>query len=75
MRDPEAVATLVNATHRLHGRLDLVFNNAGIGRGGRVEELAVTHWDRVIDINLRGPVGQVAEDGGAAAFSDDRHLH
>jgi NADP-dependent 3-hydroxy acid dehydrogenase YdfG len=31
-------------------------NNAGIGIGGDVEELEVEHWDRAIDVNLRGVV-------------------
>ena len=38
------------------GRLDLMFNNAGLGIGGPVEELALAHWDRAIDVNLRGVV-------------------
>ncbi|HTY97182.1 MAG TPA: SDR family oxidoreductase [Solirubrobacteraceae bacterium] len=37
-----------------HGRLDLLFNNAGIGIGGPVEELELAHWERTIDVNLRG---------------------
>ena len=39
-----------------HGQLDLMFNNAGIAIGGMVEELTLDHWDRVIDVNLRGVV-------------------
>ena len=37
-----------------HGRLDLLFNNAGIGIGGPVEELGLEHWERTLDVNLRG---------------------
>ena len=33
-----------------------MFNNAGLGIGGPVEELALAHWDRAIDVNLRGVV-------------------
>jgi NAD(P)-dependent dehydrogenase (short-subunit alcohol dehydrogenase family) len=39
-----------------HGRLDLLFNNAGIGIGGPVEELGLAHWERTLDVNLRGVV-------------------
>jgi len=39
-----------------HGRVDLLFNNAGIGVGGPVEELALAHWERTLDVNLRGVV-------------------
>jgi len=60
VRDAPAVAALVTATHQRHGRLDVMVNNAGIGVGGEVEELTVAHWDRVIDVNLRGVVHGVA---------------
>jgi NAD(P)-dependent dehydrogenase (short-subunit alcohol dehydrogenase family) len=56
VRDAAAVQALVDDTVAQHGRLDLIFNNAGIGVGGDVLELTVAHWDRIIDINLRGVV-------------------
>lgn len=60
VRDAEAVRVAVEETHRRDGRLDLLFNNAGIGLGGAVENLSLSHWDRVIDVNLRGVVHGVA---------------
>ena len=54
--DAEAVATLVQRTAEDHGHLDLLFNNAGIGVIGDVENLSLAHWNRVIDVNLRGVV-------------------
>lgn len=56
MRDATAVAGLIQSIKDEHGRIDLVFNNAGIGVGGAVEEYTLGHWDRVIDGNLRGVV-------------------
>lgn len=56
VRDRDAVATLVADVAGRHGSLDLLFNNAGISLGGRTEELTGAHWDRIIDINLRGVV-------------------
>jgi NAD(P)-dependent dehydrogenase (short-subunit alcohol dehydrogenase family) len=56
VRDPAAVADLVKGTAAEHGRLDFIFNNAGIAVGGLVEEFTLEHWDRVIDINLRGVI-------------------
>lgn len=56
VRDAAAVADLVRQVADEHGRLDLIFNNAGIAVGGMVEELTLEHWDRVIDVNLRGVV-------------------
>lgn len=39
-----------------HGRIDLLFNNAGIGVGGLVDELDDDHWDRCLAVNLHGVV-------------------
>ena len=46
----------IGAVRDQHGRLDLLFNNAGIGIGGPVEELGLAHWERTLDVNLRGVV-------------------
>jgi len=59
VRDAAAVQAVVDDTVAAHGRLDLIFNNAGIAVGGDDLELGVAHWDRIIDINLRGVVNGV----------------
>ena len=56
VRDAAAVQSLVDDTVAAHGRLDLMFNNAGIAVGGAVLDLTIPHWDRIIDVNLRGVV-------------------
>ena len=56
VRDAAAVAALVRSTYDSHGRLDLMVNNAGIAIGGEACELLLAHWDRAIDVNLRGVV-------------------
>jgi NAD(P)-dependent dehydrogenase (short-subunit alcohol dehydrogenase family) len=56
VRDAAAVADLVAQTKAEHGQIDYMFNNAGIAVGGLVEEFTLDHWDRVIDINLRGVI-------------------
>lgn len=48
----ELVATVVG----LHGRVDYMFNNAGILVAGKVKDTPVESWDRVFDINVRGVV-------------------
>jgi NAD(P)-dependent dehydrogenase (short-subunit alcohol dehydrogenase family) len=52
----EDVARLVEDTVRTHGRLDYMFNNAGIGVGGEVRNLSLDHWRTCIDINLWGVI-------------------
>ena len=43
------------AEHRERfGRLDVLVNSAGVGIGGRVEELSTKHWNLQLDVNLRG---------------------
>ena len=37
-----------------HGRLDVLANNAGVHRGGRVQHLAVEDWDLVLRTHLYG---------------------
>ncbi|HVB45523.1 MAG TPA: SDR family oxidoreductase [Streptosporangiaceae bacterium] len=56
VRDASAVADLVAQVAAGFGQLDYMFNNAGIAVGGMVEELTLGHWDRVIDVNVRGVI-------------------
>lgn len=50
----EAVVKLVDDTVEKHGRIDYIFNNAGIAVQGMVEDIPVADWDAIIDINLKG---------------------
>ena len=54
--DPEAVQGLFDATVARFGRLDVLFNNAGVGTpfGVNLEDLTFEQWRRVIDTNLTG---------------------
>jgi NAD(P)-dependent dehydrogenase (short-subunit alcohol dehydrogenase family) len=53
--DPDAVRALFAATRDRFGRLDVLFNNAGITtRGAPLEELTVAEWKSVVDVNLTG---------------------
>ena len=60
VRDAVAVRDLVDEVVREAGRLDYLFNNAGIGIAGEAHEIAVEHYDRIIDVNIRGVVNGVA---------------
>jgi len=56
VREADAVRAVVLDVRDRRGRLDLLCNNAGIGVGGNLEDLTLAHWDRIIDVNLRGVV-------------------
>ncbi len=52
---PESVQHLFSQTMKTFGRLDLLFNNAGINAPAKpFEELALQDWQRVINTNLTG---------------------
>jgi NAD(P)-dependent dehydrogenase (short-subunit alcohol dehydrogenase family) len=53
--DPSDVDALFAATVKAFGRVDLLFNNAGVGAPPvPFDELSVEDWKRVVDINLTG---------------------
>src|SRR5436309_4175319 len=53
--DPVAVHALFARTQDAFGRLDLLFNNAGVGAPGiPLEDLSYAQWKTVVDINLTG---------------------
>jgi len=60
VRQAADVQRLVDEVVARHGRLDLIFNNAGIGVAGGMNELTIDHWRTVIEINLMGVVHGVA---------------
>ena len=62
--DPDETRKLVEGTAADLGRLDYVFNNAGIAIGGEARDLDWGHWRRMLDINLMGVIY-----GSRAAYS------
>ena len=48
----EQVQQLIQDSAARHGRLDFLFNNAGIGGTMPIGEATLEHWRRIIDINL-----------------------
>lgn len=57
--DFAAVQELVRETVARRGRLDYMFNNAGIGIGGDVTCFRIEDWNRIIDVNFRGVVNGI----------------
>ena len=55
VRDPESVRNLFATTQQTFGRLDVLFNNAGIGAPPvPLEDLPLDKWQAVIETNLTG---------------------
>src|SRR3989454_4054952 len=54
--DAKSVRALFAATKQKFGRLDVLFNNAGIGTPGSImlEDLALEQWQAVVNTNLTG---------------------
>jgi SDR family mycofactocin-dependent oxidoreductase len=54
VRDDAAIQAAVAATVERWGRIDILFNNAGICAYGLAHELTDEAWDTMLDINLKG---------------------
>ena len=60
VRDAPAFAGVIGDVFRRHGRLDYLFNNAGIAVGGEVCDLTLEDWREAVEVNLMGVVHGVA---------------
>ena len=55
VRDPVSVRALFTQTKEVFGRLDVLFNNAGVSAPGiALEDLSYEQWQAVVDTNLTG---------------------
>lgn len=54
--DHDAVAALGARLTAEHGAMDIVMNIAGISTWGTVQSLAHEHWQRLVEVNLMGPI-------------------
>ena len=52
----EEIEKVVDETIEEYGRLDYMFNNAGIAVGGGVHEHSLDDWNHQLDVNVRGVV-------------------
>jgi meso-butanediol dehydrogenase/(S,S)-butanediol dehydrogenase/diacetyl reductase len=51
--EPDDIARMVDEPYRRWGRLDVLFNNAGVIRVQPMLDVTEAEWDRVLDVNLR----------------------
>jgi NADP-dependent 3-hydroxy acid dehydrogenase YdfG len=54
-----AIGKTIDETMKRCGRLDYIFNNAGISIGGEVFAHRMEDWDRIVDVNLRGVITDI----------------
>ncbi|MET3133580.1 NADP-dependent 3-hydroxy acid dehydrogenase YdfG [Oxalobacteraceae bacterium GrIS 1.11] len=54
------VQEFVAFAQKMHGRIDVIINNAGVMPLSKLEALKVEEWDRMIDVNIRGVLHGIA---------------
>lgn len=52
--DPDSVKSMVNEVITGFGRIDVLFNNAGISGIGMLHEIEPEDWDRIMSVNVKG---------------------
>lgn len=75
---PEDVQSLVKAAVDTYGRLDVIFNNAGVeGEPAPTADCTLENWERVININLKGvflgmkyAIPEMLKNGGGAIINN-----
>ena len=58
--DTDAVRQFIDAMVAAYGRIDYLFNNAGIAIVGDMRNMTAADWERILAVNLRGVVNGVA---------------
>jgi NADP-dependent 3-hydroxy acid dehydrogenase YdfG len=56
----DQVEALVARAVELHGRIDVMLNNAGLMPQSLLEKLKVDEWDRMVDVNIKGVLYGIA---------------
>jgi NAD(P)-dependent dehydrogenase (short-subunit alcohol dehydrogenase family) len=64
VRDAAAFERLLDDTLAAHGRLDYLFNNAGLAAVGEAQSIPLEYWKKVLDVNLWGVI-----HGATAAYA------
>ena len=58
--DREQVRRLVDGAAKIHGRIDVIVNNAGLMPHSPLERGKVEDWERMIDVNIKGVLYGIA---------------
>lgn len=58
--NPDEVAALIQRAVQIHGRVDVLINNAGLMPCSPLEMQKISDWDQMIDVNLKGVLYGIA---------------
>jgi NADP-dependent 3-hydroxy acid dehydrogenase YdfG len=58
--EPDQVKALVDRAIALHGRIDVIINNAGLMPHSPLERGRIDDWNRMIDVNIKGVLHGIA---------------
>lgn len=56
LTDPQSIQSFVDKTVETFGTIDILHNNAGIGGRGDNADISLDTWNRVVAVNLTGPL-------------------
>ena len=72
--DAEAVDQMIRGAYARYGRIDYLFNNAGIAVAGEVQNVSLQDWKNVLDVNLNGVVHGVVSAYGIMVEQGFGHI-
>lgn len=70
---PAEVQALVDAAKDSFGKLDVIFNNAGIMPNSPMSAIRTDEWNKMIDVNLKGVLNGIA--AVMPTFTAQKHGH
>lgn len=74
VRDAEAFERTLDEAAARHGRLDYLFNNAGLTVTGEANRLTLEKWRKVLDVNLGGVIHGVSAAYGRMVQQGSGHI-
>ncbi|MFL6196535.1 MAG: SDR family NAD(P)-dependent oxidoreductase [Thermoanaerobaculia bacterium] len=74
VRDAAAFERIVDEAAAVHGRIDYLFNNAGLAITAEAQRLTLDRWRKVLDVNLGGVVHGVAATYGRMIQQGSGHI-